>query len=447
MRDFLLILIIFGSIPFILIRPYYGVLLWTWVSYMNPHRLTWGYASDMPIAMVIGSVTIAAWLFSKESKNISWGSIPAFMLAFALWTNFTTLFALAPEVALRQIIQFDKIILMTFVALAVMRTEHRINSLLLVTVGSIAFFGVKGGLFSLFSGLNYRVWGPPGSMIEENNALAMASVMILPLIFYYSGATAKKWLRGLIWISLFLVLVSVIGSYSRGAFLGLLMIGVFWMFRTRRWYVYIIIIGVTVSASLPFIPGQWIERMETIETYEQDASAMGRLDAWSFAIEMATKRPLVGGGFGVFENSEIYNTLRPNSLGKSRSAHSIYFQILGTQGFVGLLLFLMMLVAGYRATKWMRTQTKGQPALVKEFRLAEMLGLSYIAYGTCGAFLNLATWDLPYTILAVTHLTKIDLIRKLGAETKGVSPQPAAGTLEIRQLVFRPKRMIPIRRI
>ena len=68
MRDFLIVLIVFGSVPLILVRPQIGVLMWYWISLMNPHRLSWGYAYDLRVALVVGAVTIIAWLFSRERK-------------------------------------------------------------------------------------------------------------------------------------------------------------------------------------------------------------------------------------------------------------------------------------------------------------------------------------------------------------------------------------------
>jgi hypothetical protein len=37
MRDILVTLIVFGALPFVFKRPYIGVLLWVWISVMNPH--------------------------------------------------------------------------------------------------------------------------------------------------------------------------------------------------------------------------------------------------------------------------------------------------------------------------------------------------------------------------------------------------------------------------
>lgn len=413
MRDFLLILIIFGSIPFILVRPQFGILMWTWISYMNPHRLTWGVAYDLPVGLIIGSVIIVAWVLSREPKHISWDSIPVMMLAFVLWTNFTTIFALNPGIALREIIQFDKIIFMTFLAMVIMHTAQRVTALIAVMVCSIGYFSVKGGLFSVLTGFQYTVFGPTSSFIQENNAMAMATIMILPLMYYFSTIVSKSWARWAIRAACVLSVFSVIGSYSRGAIVGALLLGIFWLWRSQYRILLAVLIGGVMVVTIPFIPGKWFERMETIETYDTDRSAMGRIHQWEFAIDLASSRPLVGGGFGVFGNQRIFNQYSSGGRNRARAAHSIYFQVLGTQGFVGLFLFLGMGFAGIRATRWMKKQTKGRAEFRKEYQLANYLGLTFVAYGSCGAFLSLATWDLPYTLLAVTHLAKIQLISKL----------------------------------
>jgi putative inorganic carbon (HCO3(-)) transporter len=57
MRGYLLILIVFSTIPFILAKPYVGILVYSWFGLMNPHRLTYGFANYFPFAMVLGGLT------------------------------------------------------------------------------------------------------------------------------------------------------------------------------------------------------------------------------------------------------------------------------------------------------------------------------------------------------------------------------------------------------
>lgn len=69
MRDIALVIIVFGSLPFILARPYIGILMWSWLGYMSPHRLAYGFAYDFPFAQIVAITTILAFLFNRE-KNI-----------------------------------------------------------------------------------------------------------------------------------------------------------------------------------------------------------------------------------------------------------------------------------------------------------------------------------------------------------------------------------------
>jgi probable O-glycosylation ligase (exosortase A-associated) len=120
MRGVLLALVIFGSLPAIFVKPHIGVLVWSWFSYMNPHTYTWGFAANFRWALLIGGVTVLAWLFSREPKRIPWTPITILLLAFTLWTSFTTLFALVPDAAYEKWDQSMKIFLMTFVAMGLM---------------------------------------------------------------------------------------------------------------------------------------------------------------------------------------------------------------------------------------------------------------------------------------------------------------------------------------
>ena len=57
MRDLIVLAIVFLSVPIALFRPYYGVLVWVWIAYFNPHRFTWTYAYNFPVAMTIAIPT------------------------------------------------------------------------------------------------------------------------------------------------------------------------------------------------------------------------------------------------------------------------------------------------------------------------------------------------------------------------------------------------------
>src|SRR4051794_5005363 len=97
MRDLLIALIVFGSIPFTLVRPHIGIYVWTWLSLMNPHRMAFGFAYSLRVALVVGAATLVAWFVSREPKRPP-ASTPVVVLAvFTLWVTFVNLFAINPE--------------------------------------------------------------------------------------------------------------------------------------------------------------------------------------------------------------------------------------------------------------------------------------------------------------------------------------------------------------
>ena len=413
MRDIALILIVFGSLPVIFLRPWVGILMWSWISFMNPHRLTWSFAYDFPFAAVVGGATILAWIFSREPKRFPVTAITVLLILFAIWVNITTVFAILPDEAAVKWDRVMKIWVMTFLALFLMGSRERIHLLVWVVAGSIAFYGIKGGAFTLLTGGGYTVFGPPRSFMGDNNAFALASIMILPLLRYLQLTATRRWLRWGLLAALLLVPVAVLGTYSRGAFLGLgAMLLVMWVKSRRRLAVALAGLVVAVVA-LSFMPGKWVERMESIQNYEQDASAMGRFDAWRFALSLAAKRPL-GGGFLVNRDEELFMRLVPDAA-RARAFHSIYFEVLGEHGYVGLFLFLMLGMAGLVTAGQIVRRTRDRPDLSWARDLGAMCQVSLVGYAASGLFLNLAFFDLYYSVLAIIVLTQQVVKREIEA--------------------------------
>jgi probable O-glycosylation ligase (exosortase A-associated) len=411
MRDILLAAFIFGSVPFILWRPSIGVFLWVWVSIMAPHRMTYGFAHDFAFAQIIAIATVVGIVFSREPKRFPVTPVTVVLLLLSVWISISTYFALDTELALPMWERVTKIQLMLFVTLYVLNSKQHVQTLMWVTALSIAFFGVKGGLFTLKGGGELLVWGPEGSFIEDNNSLALATVMTIPLVYYLSLQTNKRWLRwGLLGATL-LCGFSVLGSYSRGAFLGIAaMLGLLW-WKSRGKAITALAMVVLIPVAIGFMPEKWVDRMWSIESYDQDASSMGRINAWRMAINLANDRPLVGGGFGIY-TEKVFSQYAPNP-DDLHAAHSIYFQVLGEHGYVGLLLFLLLWFFVWRDASWIIRQSRAHEDLRWAYDLARMVQVSLVGYAVGGAFQNQAYFDLPYEILVAIVLTRVMLEKQV----------------------------------
>ncbi len=390
-----------GTLPVFFVSPHIGVLVFSWLSYMNPHRLTWGFAYTLPLAFTVGAATALAYIVSKEPKKFPVNTVSILLVTFLLWISFTSAIAQYPDEAFDlwkkafKIIAFNGVLTML-----IMQSRERLHALVWIIVICMAFFGVKGGIFTVLSGGDHRVWGPSGSFIQGNNELALALIAVLPLMRYLQLQSQHRWVRLGLLGAMPLFLVSAIGSYSRGALIAMTAMLIVFAWKSKQRLIIGIAFVIALMGTLAFMPDTWFDRMNTIQTYEEDASAMSRIEAWVYAIEVATDSPLWGGGFGYSAGFVAQDGTT------GRVAHSIYFQTLGAHGFVGLVLFLMLGAAGLRAGTWIVKRTRDRPDLAWARDLASMTRVGLIGFAVGGAFLNLAFFDLFYHMLAIMAVTR-----------------------------------------
>lgn len=415
MRDLLLACIVFGALPFVLKRPFYGILLMAWLGYMNPHKLCYGFMLSFPVVYTVALTTFTGMLISKEAKRIVWSREIVVLVIFVVWMGITTTQAMYFDLAREQYIKVIKIQILTFMTLLMLTSRDKVHLFVWVLVLSLGFYGFKGGLFTIAHGGSYRVQGPETTFIGGNNELALALVMTIPLMRYLQLHERRHWIKlGLIALML-LTAIAAIGSQSRGALVALSLTGgIFWL-KGRNKVVNAIFIVMVIGAVAAIMPAEWYARMNTIQTYDQDASALGRINAWWVAWNVA-RTHFFGGGFEMFQypTFQMYAP-EPNNL---HDVHSIYFQMMGHHGFIGLALFLTLLGMTWRTCTQIGRMTKKVPELSWARDLAAMLQVSLIAYMTGGAFLGLGYFDYLYHLVALAVV-----VRYLVGES--VSPKPA----------------------
>lgn len=402
MRSIAVLSIVFLGAAWALAHPYVGVLVWTWVSIMNPHNLTWGAAQNFPVAAVVAVATLVGMLFTKDKKQFFISSPSAVLMLFMLWMCVTYLFSYFPEKSTEMLSRVLKIDLMILVSLVLLYRKQHITALVWVIALSLGFFGVKGGIFTLATGGGYRIYGP-GGFIGENNATALALIIIIPLMYFLREQATKAWQRHTWVAAMALTAIAAIGSQSRGALLAMVAMMVMLWYRGRQKILLGTLMVVGSILLLGFMPESWRARMETIGTYQQDGSAMGRINAWWMAWNLATDN-IFGGGFSIY-NQTVFALYAPDPQ-DIHAAHSIYFQVLGEHGFVGLTLYLTMWILTWRWANWLRKNAIGNPETEWAATLGSMCQVSLVGYAVGGAFLSLAYFDLPYNIMVLVVLAR-----------------------------------------
>lgn len=410
MRDIALATFLIGSIPFILWRPTIGVFLWVWVSVMSPHRLTWGFAQNFRWAYLIAVATLVGMVFSKQPKRMPITPVTVVLALMALWMTVSTYFAIDIHPSILMWERVTKIVFMVFVALYLLHTQRHVQLLIWIVAGSIAFYGIKGGVFTLANGGQFRVYGPPGSFIEENNALALATIMTIPFLYYAFLRAPKHWARWGLVAAMVLCGISVLGSQSRGGLVAIVVMLGFLLLKSRARLVTGLVLVLLIPVAIGFMPDTWLARMHTIETYENDTSAMARINAWQTAFNVAQDRPF-GGGFEM-ASPAVYARYAPDPT-IPRAAHSIYFQVLGEHGFPGLGLFLLLWLLVWLDASWIIRRSRNTNELEWASDLARMIQVSLLGYFVGGAFLSLAYYDVPYFLLVAVVLTRLLVAKNL----------------------------------
>jgi putative inorganic carbon (hco3(-)) transporter len=416
MRDYIVFAIVFSLLPFALKRPVVGILTFVWISLMNPHRLCYGAAYSFPFAAVIAATTFVGLLMTPGAKRFPLTPVTLVLILFTAWMTLTSFFAFDPSMAWPAWNTVVKTILMVLIAMAAINTERDVKALAWVMALSLGFYGLKGGIFTLTSGGVNHVVGPDGTYISDNNTLALALIAALPFIWYLQLHPVKSWFRiGFIGLTL-LTVISTVGSYSRGALLGGAAMLFFLWLKGRQKLLTGAAIAAIVLVVYSFMPAQWFDRMNTIDDYQQDASAMGRINAWYFAINVA-KDNLFGGGFKAF-TPQMFQRYAPVPT-DYHVAHSIYFQVLGDHGFIGLALFILLMILAWRTGTRVKKFCTEKSDLKWAADLATMCQVSIIGYAVGGAFLSMPYYDFYYYIIAVLILLEKLLVQKPRDEKTG----------------------------
>lgn len=400
MRDIAFALIMLGLIPFVAMRPYIGLLVWSWLGYMNPHRLTYGFAYSFPWVMLIAVITLTSLAISKEHKRIPKSTVRVLLVLFLLWTGFTTFFAVMPDVAWQRWQDFAKTLVLVFATLMLVNTRERMHWLVWVIVVSLGFYGIKGGVFTIMRGGVSHVFGPPGSFIADNNDLAQALCMVLPLMRYLQLQTSEKLVKVGLALAMFLTGVAILGTYSRGGLVAFAVVSATLFLKGRRRITLAIALVAVGAIAYNFMPAQWMQRMDTIQHAGQVNTFQTRVQSWEFAANVALHRPLVGGGFNVYESNAMWSLYGPEGA-RPRAIHSVYFRVLGEQGFPGIVLFIALLVASWRYCAKVRRRTRKVPEEKWAFDLASMFQVSLLAYMTAGLATTSSYFDMSYQIMAM----------------------------------------------
>lgn len=431
MRDVIVAIILFGAIPVALMRPYYGILLWYWVGIFTPHRWAYGFSRDLPAAYMIAIPTIIGAIFVKKNKHVFTRELVLVLTLWA-WFGFTVFSAtLVPTFAehvpysIAKLIEVSKILLMTVMTVFLVRTVDQLKGLMAVVGFSLGLLALKGGVFGILTGGEYKVFGTPDSYIADNNDFALALNMVLGILFFLRRDFENKYVRLLVLILFLSSVMCVILSYSRGGLLGLIVVCSLIAIKSKRKLASVVVIGTFAMGLLVYTPPAWQARMDNLFEGHLDDSAEMRLASWAMSWNLAQHHPLTGAGFECFtpEQFQVYATRRMPGDRPASGPHSIYFQVLAEQGFPGLFLFLSLLFAALFRSFRIRRQALRNEGTRPLVPYTHMVEVGIIGFMASGAFLGRAYFDLYFVLIACVVI--LTILSKQMKTKRTVEVQPA----------------------
>lgn len=426
MRDVLILIIVLGSVPFCFFRPFFGVLMWTWIAYFNPHRYAWSETVyNFPVAMVVAIPTLLGLLFARKlNRNILTREstliimLWMWMCATLLYATQVPLFAGHIQAGTERLIQITKILLMTFLTMLIVDSKTRLRQLVVVIALSLGVRAVWASIFGLQTGGEFRVFGPHDSFLSDNNDFALGLNMTLPLLYFLIPSEPRRWVRYCLWACFFGTILCVILTYSRGGLLGLATVLVLIAIMSRYRIIAFASLGVVTLFILSFAPLAWTNRMDKMAHGEVDSSMMQRMIAWRTGWNLALDHPITGGGLEAFPDVTVFQHYQPEEMPGGRASagpHSIYFQVVGELGFPGLALFLLLIGSCLFSLRLLRHQARSRDRLHWAIPYTRMFEISLIAFAVNGAFLGRAYFDLWFEIVACIVVLRLLYKREVRA--------------------------------
>jgi probable O-glycosylation ligase (exosortase A-associated) len=449
-RDLSLVIFLAGLLTLGLRRPFLFVLAYVYVDTVSPQRLSYYLLNSIPLSMIVASLAFGGWLMFDRKQGVALTGRQALMALLLGYTFYTTGNADFPKEALEKWDWAWKALAFAIFLPLTLRTKLRIEAVILFLILSVGAIVIVGGIKTVLSGGGYGVLNlmvDSNSGLYESSTISMISIAMIPLILWaqrFGTVFPRDWrVRLFAGALIFACLLMPIGTEARTGLVCIAVLGVLMLRDVRRRMLYLAVAGLVTAVSVPFLPDSFTGRMSTIQGYQADQSASTRLAVWAWTWDYARDNPM-GGGFGAYRQNKIQvQTVDTQQSGnvsvvkaqtemdQGRAYHSAYFEMLGEQGFPGLLLFLLIHGAGLVRMEVIRRRYRkavGEDGWIAP--LATALQHFQIIYLVGAVFVAIAYQPLTLMVLGVQIGFDSFLARRQRAERKlarpFAAPAPAA---------------------
>ena len=418
MRDLVMLAAMSVLVPMALADGFIAYVLWGWTSFFSPNYYVYGFMDGIRYNLMFASIALLALLLGGRRAPVQWSGTQKLFLAFAIHATLCALFGYAPNKLNAEVYEvLIKGLVFCLVMPWFVTDRLRLHVLLVAIAAGLGFHGVLEGAKFVGTGGGHKIVGVATSMISDNNHLALGLLMVIPILYYLYRYSDRRLARYGFLAACILTTIAVMGTFSRGGFIGLSAVAIWFVLSSRNRIGSLLAVALVALVLYHVAPAAWFERIDTINNAGEDSSFLARVNAWKISFAIALHNPVFGGGFHAVQTLQVWSTFReaidflafiptpPVEVG-GRAAHSIYFEVLGDTGFVGLFLFLAIWISGWRTAGAVRRMADGRPELRWAGDLAAMLRLSLLVYAISGAAVSMAYFEMFYIVVAATAVLR-----------------------------------------
>lgn len=425
MRDLVALGFMLLYVPLAFSNAFAGYLLWGWAGSIALGAYLFGFMTNVPYVQIFALITMAALLLRRDPQALPFKMnstlvlmilfvVHGFMCALLSYPGLPRNWELFGNV-------FKTVLFCALMPMVVV-SRLRIHAMVIMLAMAVAFHGALDGLKFLSSGGGHNAAGI--SKFGDNNQFALVLAMSIPLLgylFFYS----RRWFMRLAFGGVALLIVfAVVATNSRGGLVGMAAVGAWIVLVGRHKIVGAIAIALAAGLVVYLAPQDWTDRMNTIQHADQDESFLGRVNVWKISSAIAVEHPVFGGGFRAVQSPPVWDKFEdapglldfietPRSTKSGRAAHSIWFEVLGDQGFVGFFLFIALLANAFWNRREILKLTRRRPEQLRwATDLADLLAAVLVVYMVSGSLLSAAYFEMPYIMVMMMMVLRLQVQRE-----------------------------------
>lgn len=405
----------------------WAVFLYLFFEYVRPQTI-YPALDVLPFARLSLLTSLAACVLESNGKR-RWNLIDTGLAVFTTVLLASLVTAFDRQYGVDNLNLFLSWIAVYWVLSTTVNTQTR---LVLMLLGWF-LWNLKMSIFAFRSwaaiGFQFRDWGVSGApgWFENSGEFGIQMCVVLPISLYFALGLRKHVSKGVFLALLvlpFTAITGAIASSSRGALVGVAVIGLWMLMRSRYKVRGLVSLATFLVILYAVVPP---EQKARLSASGDDNTSLSRLTYWKRGIQIAAEAPIFGVGYKNW--LPYYSYVWGSRMEPVQLPHNLFIECLAELGYAGLAA-LFFLIGG---TFWMNAKSRALArSLGGKSYLLEQLGWGFdgalVGYLVTGFFVTVLYYPYLWVNLAMTSALFLTVSRTARAARQSAARSQTIGS-------------------